>query len=513
MSESKPIMQRKLEAIVGMMREGKWAAALVSWENFATDYSDLGATRLGLARELRNLGKSEEAESIFCEMLDRYPENAKPALDYAMMAYARRDWPESIRRFQIVRSRFPDLLDGHRFVGDLLFGQRQFDEADAVLREAMLRFPDDPRLAISYAWSAHLKGDKVGDWQEASQRWRLLVSRFPGEPLGYAKLGFILTRYLGRIDEAEALLLAAMERFPDDVAIACQYARAADYRQDWGEALRRWDELVARWPKDPTVLRERGETEARQRLFEISNPQGISTRAVVHQPVERRSQVKTEEGNLLLQFESLGENCEFGLVQRHFGVEPLGLLRWVSLAPESLCLALEERFAGLDDPEDLEVKLIGPEYHMHGSRYQMRMHTYIVESEYKGSLKELQAQLFRRLRYLKDKLLDDLRSAEKILVWQSGVGSSLSEQTAHRMQHAVLGYGNNTLLIIRRHDDQSRSPVIRQRLPGLLVATLHQVDKLTGNDGKIRVCSPFDGWLTLCREALRVHGNSAQPVF
>src|ERR1017187_4067424 len=182
MIESKPVMQRKLEAVVGMMREGKWADALVSWEDFASCHSDLAATCLGLARELRDLGQRKEAESIFRKMIDRFPADPKPALDYAMMAYARREWPEAIRRFQIVRSRFPDVLDGHRFVGDLLFGQRQFDEADVVLREAISRFPDEPRLAISYAWSAHLKGDKVGEWQEASERWHSLVSRFPGEP-------------------------------------------------------------------------------------------------------------------------------------------------------------------------------------------------------------------------------------------------------------------------------------------------------------------------------------------
>jgi len=502
MTESKPNIQHTLEAIVGMMQEGKWADALVSWEGLATRYPDLSATYLGLARELRDLGRIEESESIFRKMLDRFPANPKPALDYAMLAYARREWPEAIRRFQLVRSRFPDVLDGHRFVGDLLFGQRQFDEADAVLREAISRFPDEPRLAISYAWSAHLKGDKVGDWKEASERWYALVSRFPDEKLGYAMVGFVWTKYLGRIDEAETLLLTGMRRFPDDIAIARQYARAADYRQDWGEALRRWDALAARWPNDRTILEGRGETEARRRLIEIDNPQGISSPAVVQQAADLGSQGRTEEGHLLMQFESLGEDCEFGLVQRHFGVEPLGLLRWVSLTPEALCLALEERFEGLEDPEDLEIKLIGPEYLTYGRRYKMSMHTYIVESEYKGSPKQLQAQLFRRLRYLKDKLLDDLKSAEKILVWQSGVGSFLSDEAVLRMHRAILDHGDNTLLVVRRHRDQSAAPIIEQRMPGLLVATLHQVDKLIGSDGKVRLSSPFDGWLTLCRKAL-----------
>jgi hypothetical protein len=449
------------------------------------------------------LGQSEQAEKIFRKMLDRFPANPKPALDFAMMAYARRDWPEAIRRFQIVRSRFPDVLDGHRFVGDLLLGQKQFDEADAVLREAMSRFPDEPRLAISYAWSAHRKGDKVGDWKEAGERWSSLVSRFPGEQLGYSMLGFVLTKYLGRIDEAEGVLLTGMKRFPNDIAIARQYARAADYRQDWGEALRRWDVLLARWPSDRTVLEGRGETEARQRLIELDDPQeSIANPGSVHRPAQCASQGGTEEGQILMQFESLGENCEFGLVQRHFGVEPLGLLRWVSLAPEALCLALEERFIGLDDPEDLEIKLIGAEYHTYGSRYHMRMHTHMVQSEYKGSPTQLQAQLFRRLQYLKDKLLDDLSLAEKILVWQSGVGSCLSDEVVIRMHRAVLNYGNNILLVVRRHNDQSAAPLIEQMGHGLLVGKLQQVDKLKARDGKVRVSSPFDGWLTLCRNAL-----------
>ena len=499
-----PAIQTRLEAIVGMMQEGKWVDALLSWGDLSSHHSDLRKTCLVLARELRDLGRRQEAESVFVLMMHRYPDDINPVLDYSMVAYAAREWPEAIRRFQLMRSRFPDVLDGYRFVSDLLVGQRRFDEADAVLREGMSRFPREVCLAKSYGWSAHFSGDQGGNWEDARERWYALVSKFPNEQLGYAMLGLVLGKYLGRAAEAEKLLTEAMARFPDDQAIACQYARAADYRGDWVEALRRWDMLLMRWPKHPAALEGRGETEVRRRLLEIDSLQVPRTQ----DPLESLtaggagSKDREENGDIVMRFESLGEDCEFGLVQRHFGFEPLGLLRWVSVAPEALCLALEEGFASLDDVTDLEIKLIGPEYHTHGKRYAMRMHTHILQSEYKGSFQQLHAQLFRRLRYLKNKLLDDLKSAEKVLVWQSGIGSTLSEAVVLRMHRAVRNYGSNTLLVVRRDGDPTKVPNIELQMPGLLTGTLRQVDKVKGSDGKVRVCSPFSGWLTLCRQAL-----------
>ena len=263
-------------------------------------------------------------------------------------------------------------------------------------------------------------------------------------------LGFVLIKYCGQLDEAEAILLQGLEKFPDDVPIGMQYARAADYRRDWSEALRRWDALIVRFPSDPAVIEGRGETLARKQLREID---GVGETPASAWDNKGRGHTERENyKDLLMQFESIGENCEFGLVQRHFGAEPLGLLRWVSLAPEALCLALENEFEGLDDAQDLKVELVGPEYHMLESRYQMRMHTFIVRSEYSGTLEQLHAQLHRRLKYLKNKFLEDLRAGEKTLVWQSGVGSILSDETVLRLYNAVSAYGDSALVVVRRHD-------------------------------------------------------------
>src|SRR5216683_6255225 len=70
---------------------------------------------------------------------------------------------------------------------------------------------------------------------------------------------------------------------------------------------------------------------------------------------QRRSRRTAEGGRrlaglsareLMYRFASLGDNCEFGLVQRRCGAEPLGLFRFATIGPESLVQLLE---AGLDD--------------------------------------------------------------------------------------------------------------------------------------------------------------------
>jgi hypothetical protein len=65
---------------------------------------------------------------------------------------------------------------------------------------------------------------------------------------------------------------------------------------------------------------------------------------------------------LAFQFESVGENCEFGLVQRGCDAEPLGLLRFSSTFLRPLVGGLDERFESLGDPADIEPRLENGEY-------------------------------------------------------------------------------------------------------------------------------------------------------
>ena len=48
-------------------------------------------------------------------------------------------------------------------------------------------------------------------------------------------------------------------------------------------------------------------------------------------PNEAANRQGTDATAVLNAFESLDESCEFGLLQRKFQLEPISLLRWVSI--------------------------------------------------------------------------------------------------------------------------------------------------------------------------------------
>ena len=61
----------------------------------------------------------------------------------------------------------------------------------------------------------------------------------------------------GRVEEAEALLAEAIERFPEERSLLHQYASLATQRRDWPEAMRRWDMVIDRDPEIPMAMAAR----------------------------------------------------------------------------------------------------------------------------------------------------------------------------------------------------------------------------------------------------------------
>ena len=85
-----------------------------------------------------------------------------------------------------------------------------------------------------------------GKWEECLGTARVLRRNFPQYVVGY-RFETHMLRKLRKVDEAEALALAGMRRFPLAPGIFEEYALAAQERGDWTEALRRWANVYKRF--------------------------------------------------------------------------------------------------------------------------------------------------------------------------------------------------------------------------------------------------------------------------
>jgi hypothetical protein len=170
---------------------------------------------------------------------------------------------------------------------------------------------------------------------------------------------------------------------------------------------------------------------------------------------------------LMLAFESLGINCEFGLVQRYAGVEPLGLLRFAGMTVasdlqiEKLVNALERRFEGLGAPGTITVYPTAEdgEFMARESVYNLQYHTGMYPREI--TAEELQVRETKRLNFLRRKFSEDLEAGEKIWVWQLAAVTCVDQVLP--LLNALRAIGPNKLLWVVTADD-AHPPGTAERL-------------------------------------------------
>ena len=153
---------------------------------------------------------------------------------------------------------------------------------------------------------------------------------------------------------------------------------------------------------------------------------------------------------LVEQFESLGDNCEFGFVQRTFGVEASGLLRWAVSPPDALALAIEGRFSGIFEYENLV-----PNQNSAGMVFDnatgFSFHSSMTSKDGTFDLNDEKRRIVWRqekdkVEYLALKLNSLLESGEKIFVYKQN--SRLSDEKLSKLSRAISQRGPGKLLYV-----------------------------------------------------------------
>ncbi len=489
-----------------------------------------------IASALRHLKRFEEADRILEQGQQQAPGERALFIDHAAIAEARGDWPETIRRFTIVKERFPDDWWAYARIASALRKLDKVEDAERVLEEGQARLPHETALFLDHAGLA----ESVWNWKEALRRYEVVRERFPESWWGYVGQARTLIE-TGRTGDAETLLLQMLQIFPNenqpliDLAYLSGYL-AADARQvsldeldrliaergdargvtaelldaraqivrlkgDYSQYLLRLKDISAQFPDFPGI---REKIVTAEEILLGSAPAAAAPRPG-RDAQPRNIADDTPIGEILPHFESLGGGapnnstvygCEFGFFQRHCKIEPLSLLRWSGISLPSLSRALEAGLVGVGSPAStvLKAKSNASDWAMVDTTYDIFCdHTHLERI----SVPQDQAHVMmcQRMSFLSRKLIEDLEDGDKIFVYRYA-GPMPEEAELARLAAAVNGFGRNVLFFVCRAGDGDQPLGVRRVHDGLMVGT---IDWFASD----RPACPWniEGWTRLCRSA------------
>jgi hypothetical protein len=202
--------------------------------------------------------------------------------------------------------------------------------------------------------------------------------------------------------------------------------------------------------------------------------------------------------DLVLGFESLGSNCELGMVQRHYGAEPLGLFRFSYTPLDGLLAALEGDFhtATSSDRASLVLNPETREYELVDRVHGFEWHTWQYDGQADAVALERQEQV--RLPYLVRRFYETLEDGEKILVLRDEDGS-IEPDRIERLLAALRRHGEVTLLWVGVATDGHAAGDVEWLGDGLMRGW---IDRLTPRRDAIGA-SMF-AWGVICQRAHRM---------
>lgn len=169
-------------------------------------------------------------------------------------------------------------------------------------------------------------------------------------------------------------------------------------------------------------------------------------------------------------FESLGNNCEFGIVQRAAGNDPPGLFRNVGFnLTEQIIHAIETGLEGMFDAGAYAlVKPDGwPDYRLDCLRHGFQFHTGVAQSE-PPERADASVAVFR---VMKRFFLNDLQDARKIYVYRHADRREVTPDLIQALLQALRRHGPNRLLVVAQDTDpDARFAYVRPVRDGLMLA-------------------------------------------
>jgi tetratricopeptide (TPR) repeat protein len=212
------------------------------------------------ARTASEAGQIAESRTTLEMAAERFPEAAEVRYHLARLSEAEHDWAGAERWWREYATLAPTEAWVVPAAAHCMRLQGRLTEADAWVRDAMERFPNDAALLIDHAQTAEMRRD----WPTAEARWTLAAEQCPDRwegPAGAARASV----ETGDLERARVLLERAADRFPSVWQLTHDRARLAETQRDWPAAETWWARTITVEPGFPwghtglaNALREQG---------------------------------------------------------------------------------------------------------------------------------------------------------------------------------------------------------------------------------------------------------------
>ena len=197
-----------------------------------------------------------------------------------------------------------------------------------------------------------------------------------------------------------------------------------------------------------------------------------------------------------MRFESIGNNCELGLLQRELGFERMGLLRFAgSEGTLGVARAIAAGFAGFATPDDLDFRLRRDEWIAISRHYGIEVHSWRRPDEL--SEDQVRRAMSTTLRYQAEILLELIEADDRIFVRRVKAGDDVSGMIA--LHEALRSHGPARLLWVTDPAPGVPHGTIVRLADGLYLgahASLAATDWPTSRDKP--------AWLSLLRAATHI---------
>lgn len=203
-------------------------------------------------------------------------------------------------------------------------------------------------------------------------------------------------------------------------------------------------------------------------------------------------------------FESLGNNCEFGIVQAAAAAAvPIGLFRNVGfLHTEQIVGAIEAGLEGMFDPGNFDVDHHAewPDYALQCRRYGFIFHTGIPRTEGNRKRIDRQVEVFR---YLKAQFLDLLREGRRIFVYRHLYDTH--PDLMLRLLAALRRHGPGRLLHVTQTHDRKFAWLER-------LSDHHFAAGITHLSNENPPVIDYSAWAAICRGVLTMLDATAETA-